>query len=258
MPARPTLSIEHARVFGPAVVLSSTPDGQCQVVLENAQGRNATAQIPESLLHRARPGDRLLVAGNEADTLYVISVLESTRLSDESGSAEMACPLVASNGASASLTEDGHTLQINDSSGTLLFEYDGLSKKAKLSTPVDLELAGSRSLNFTSKGPISFQSPEFSLRTERARLQVEDLNYEGHAVRASLQRMRLVVSRMETVARTIVSRAVNVFAKVQELSQLRTGKRRVLTEQEYYLRCDKAALRSRKEFKVDGERIELG
>ena len=257
MSTEPTVTLS-GRVFGPALVLSTTNDRRCQVILEHGDCKQAVAQIPVSLAYEGRPGDRLLVAGEPGELLYVLSVLESTEpVKTEPGFGETQV-LTSRNGAFATLTEDCEVIRVSDAGGTLLFEYDSATATAKLSAPVHLELEATRRLAFKSSGTISFQSPDFSLQTERAELAIDDFTYEGHAVRAKLQRVRLAISRLETVARTVISRAVNVFAKVDELSQLRAGKRRVLTEKEYYLRCEKAALRSRKDFKIDGEKIELG
>ncbi len=251
------LGTRVAPIFGPAVVLSVDPDSSTSEVMLEAAGHSGDGSgdtrvsVPCTPTMELQPGDRVLVAGSPDETVYVLSVLEKSNRDPESPR------LVAHDGSSADLDEDGH-IRVRNARGAIVFEYDGTCDRSTVHPAGHLEIDADRGMTLKSRAGIRLESRELEIESERARVKLEETKFEGTRIEFAVGLVRTVAGRLETVAKTVISKANGVYAQVTELSQLRTGRRRVLVDSTYELRSEKANLRSKRDFKIDGEQIELG
>jgi hypothetical protein len=73
-----------------------------------------------------------------------------------------------------------------------------------------------------------------------------------------LDRSKLFVGKIETVAVRIMERAKNVYRQVEELQQTRANRVRTLVEGTYQLNSETTTIKSEKNVNIDGEKIHLG
>ena len=232
-----------------AVVLAPTdPSGVVQVSREGAD-EAVPARLAASLGSRPAAGDRILVAGPDDPELFVLAILERAPW-NEPGPER----LETAAGARAEVvdTAKDSSIRVFSTRGELLFDYDPLADRARV-------CSAAKDLEFEARGSISFKSGgTVEITARRGRVAIDDMQYAGKRLVAVLERSKLLVGRLETVARTVVTRARDVYRKVTGLTQTRTGRMRTLVDSTYHLKADKVRLKSKKDFKVDGERILLG
>ena len=70
--------------------------------------------------------------------------------------------------------------------------------------------------------------------------------------------IRLLAGRLETVARTVMSNAENVYQKVEKLAQLQAGRVRTLVRSSWHIKARDTILKAEKDYKVNAEKIHLG
>ena len=97
------------------------------------------------------------------------------------------------------------------------------------------------------KGDLEFVTKEGSISFESAR-----------EIRFGAPTLRLTARRMEAVIETMVSKARNVFQRVEELTQVQTGRLRTLVKGAFLVKARNASMKAEKDFKVDGQKIHLG
>ena len=235
-------------------------------------------------------GDELLVSGENFRCCYVIGVLHCEEPAEQT--------LKATRGALARHQQkDGHeTLSIEDEQGHLLFEYDVTAKKSKLysaqgnlsliATEGDIELVSGKNIRCKSLGGIMMESAtaaqlrvageddqsavsltdkglllssnNIGLKAKSAKLEIEHSQLEGKTFKGVLDRSKLLVGKIETVAIRIMERAKNVYRQVEELQQTRANRVRTLVEGSYQLDSETTYIKSKKNVNIDGERIHLG
>lgn len=211
--------------------------------------------------------------------------------------AETARNLRSDSGAAVEVAEtaEGERLRVRDSAGAILFEYDPASGRSVLRVPEGnlsvetqgvLDLVGARGVRIASGGPVSIESatavqagvtrggvfaglralPErlvlsgrrLAVAAARADLDLEHARYRGADVDATVGEVRVHAHKLETVAERVISRARNVFERVEKLKQLRVGRLRTLVDDSIDFRAKSATLVTQKEVRIDGERIHLG
>jgi hypothetical protein len=193
---------------------------------------------------------------------------------------------------------DGDRLQVFAASGELIFEHDPQTGKSRVGVASgDLELvAPGGNIDFITAGGVRFfsraaielkslegvrmatantrseslsaleltpekmtlQSVELDVATHRAELRLDETRLEGNKLSGTIQSVKLAMKRCETVAETVIAKAKNVYRAVEELSQLKTGRLRHLVARTYQLRSKTALMKAEEDFKIDGEKINLG
>ncbi|MGH0035851.1 MAG: DUF3540 domain-containing protein [Myxococcota bacterium] len=193
--------------------------------------------------------------------------------------------------------EGGERLEVIDPEGRLVFEYDPASGRSTLSVPDGdlalraphgrIDLAAAEGVRCQTVGPVELESatavslsatgesgrsaglllggeaarvkaPHIGLRADRATASIDDFRYRGQKLHARLDTALLALDRVETVAKSILEKAVNVYRQVTELHQLRAGRTRTHVEGAHLVQADSSEHRTRGPVRIDGERIELG
>ncbi len=149
--------------------------------------------------------------------------------------------LLTRSGAAAALAEgpEGDVLTVRDSQGRLLFELrDGAGKVVIHVAEGDLELRADR-------GRVRI------VGAEGVELKGKLLSFEG-------ERLRQVVGVLETHAKRILEKAVDVYRDAEGLSQTRAGHVRIVAKETFRALADRLRMKAKKDVKVDGEKIYLG
>jgi hypothetical protein len=270
--------------------LTGLDDLKCLVRIEHEQASfviEAKNALPG---YRPRVGDELLVSGENFRCCYIIGVLQ-TRLQAEQ-------TLKSERGALARHRQEHgrETLSIEDEQGHLLFEYDVTEKKSKLyaargdlsliAKEGDIELVSGKNIRCNSLGGIIMESAtaaqmrvagegdqstvsltdkglllsskNIGLKAKSAKLDIEHSQFQGKTFKGVLDRSKLLVGKIETVAVRIMERAKNVYRQVEELQQTRANRVRTLVEGSYQLDSETTYIKSKKNVNIDGERIHLG
>src|SRR5690606_2487918 len=92
----------------------------------------------------------------------------------------------------------------------------------------------------------------------RAQVSVEETRYVGKKLLSRIAYMQLVADKCETVTRVLVEKSKNAYRTVEQLSQLKAGRKRTLVEETYQMNAGKAFLSTREDFKVKADKIHLG
>lgn len=231
--------------------------------------------------YRPRAGDSVLVAMAD-DGAYVIGVLRALR---ESGPQV----LEAADGSSAALEqdEDGSVWRLRDQAGRLVFEHrPGRSvvhvhEDLELSAGGDVAIAaggvvrleGEQAL-VSAKGKVALRSErsELSLDGDRARMESELLETRVGRADVHAKEVDLVAGTLRTVAKRVreradvverkagrvVERAREVYREVEELSQTKAGRLRLVASTAMTLLGQQTLVKAREDVKIKGEKIYLG
>ena len=272
------------------VVLTGFGDNKIWVRIEHEQASfviEAKNALPS---YKPQVGDELLVSGENFRCCYIIGVLQSQMQAEQT--------LTAERGALArrQQKEGNETLSIEDEQGHLLFEYDVTNNKSKLyaaqgdlslvALQGDIELVSGKNIHCKSLGGIMLESAtdaqlrvaseddssaisltdkgllmstnKIGLRAQSGDLKIDHCQYQGDTFKAVLERSKILVSKIETVAIRIIERAKNVYRHVEELHQTRANRVRTLVEGSYQLKSETTYIKSEKNVNIDGEKIHLG
>jgi len=278
--------------FGPARVLEVEVDSG--KVLVAAQ---AGANVRKLWALNAIPGyrrfstdDEVLVMGEGADRFYIIGVLNAVQLPPTLAVDAGVYASVSGKGRKKSLQifsgedkllfeyepdtdrislhMDSPNLEVRNKTGDMCFNTDGhLRMKAR-----SIELEGRHRIHM-GLGQASGRKPsEISLERNRVRLEGEEacihagrgdfrfaeMCYTGKRFIGNVVHASLVARRMESTIRTIVSKAKNVYQKVDELAQLKAGRVRNLVGGSYHLKAEHVLVKAEKDYKVNADKIHLG
>lgn len=280
--------------FGAAVVLGPMLNGRTiPILLADTPGHTGVATVPELSVADPEAGDSVLVAGKDLKHLYMLAVVE--RREGRSAAVER---IETADGGRVEIetTERRSKVSVYARNGRLLFEYEPHAEKVRVDLQADdLEFATTGRIAFSAgerielaapdirldatrrarvgivgsadqatsgidihPGEMVIESPQVGLTADTGRFAVRDASYQGNRLSVALQRSRVVIDRMESISKTVIAKATNVYRTVEQLAQLRTGRMRTIVESTYHLKSRKAYLKAREDFNVDGEKINLG
>lgn len=242
----------------------------------------ASARVAVAGSYSPRAGDGVLVALSEG-SVYVIGVVRALREAEERR-------IDAEDGSSAALEhdEDGPVWRLRDARGRLVVEHR--AGKSVVLVEDDLELRARRDVSIAAggavriesgegallraDGPVELASSASSLRvdgdrvrmnaplleaiTDRADVKAKEANLVVGTLRSAMHRL---VERAEVVERTagrVVERAREVYREVEELSQTKAGRLRLVADTALSLLGQSTTVQAREDIKVKGEKIYLG
>lgn len=99
---------------------------------------------------------------------------------------------------------------------------------------------------------------QFDVGAEQANVAATRLDYKGEEVSAVVSRVANVFAKVETRAKSIWQTTDNLVTKVREAAQLRAGRINQQVDGTIHTKSDKAIHKTKKDFKVQAERIHLG
>ncbi len=282
---------EKKNIWGQARILSVDPEQRtARIYLDSLSGiqeiRAVLALVPAVEL---APDDRVLVAGEDIDSIYIIGVL----------SVQSPPTLRARDGSYVVLddSEKGTFFQIYSKEGELLVEHDAEAAQTRIHAGAgDIEVsAPGGSMAFQAAEALSFRGETISLQagqrldasvqdragrtasslslaehrasvhtsdlqctTGRAGLLVDELKITGRKILGNIVQATIRADRLEARAQSIVSKAKNIFQSVENLTQLKTGRLKTLIRSTYHLKSKNTIMKSEDDFKVKADRINLG
>lgn len=193
--------------------------------------------------------------------------------------------------------ETPQTLRLFAKEGQLLFEYDARSGKARATVEKgDLELASSagdlvlraaQTLRLegeavalagrtgvhlaagegagTNRSGISLGGDALELASARlgvtagqGELRIAETRFLGERLRGWVGDARLTLGRLETVAKTMVQTAQDLYRRVEGLSELKAGRVRALVKGTWHTRSRNTVMTAEQDVSIDGEKIHLG
>ncbi len=163
--------------------------------------------------------------------------------------------LVTRTGVAASLSRagvDAEILRVVDADGRLLFEHNTGTRVTVIVAPDgDLELRAPR-------GKVKIVAAEgFELETPSVRASVGEARVDGRTLHATFDRLKTAAGVVETTAGRILERARNVYREVEELSQTRAGRLRLVAEKTVSLLGQRAVVKAREDVKIKGDKVYL-
>ena len=220
-----------AGYLGPATIMEINEADQLVLVQWEKAGKPCLSWARPALGEQChcRPGSRALVLSQNLQEFYIIGLMGAVISSPVTTSLHHSAPgaLTSSSGANAVLAQSSgaEVLRVNSKKGELVLEYHPETGK----TRVNIEQGD---LEFIARtGSISFHA-------------AKTISFAAH--------------RLETVAETVVAKAKNLYRTVEELTQLQTGRLRILVQKTCHLKARNANLVAEEDFKVDGKQIHLG
>jgi len=193
---------------------------------------------------------------------------------------------------------DGERLEVYSEQGRLLFSYAPSGGRSRVELPEGdvefvsrkgrIDFVAARGVRFFSREPIELmsasgvrlaavdaarktfsalgvgtrrldlQGEELRVTSKTGRLEIDRASFVGRSFSSSVEILRSVAERSESVVGTAIEKARNVYRNVEELSQLRAGRVRTLVSDFYDLKSRNTRIRSDEEVRVDAKRINLG
>ena len=271
--------------------LTGLDDNKLLVRIEHEQASFVIEAINTLPGYRPQIGDELLVSGENFRCCYIIGVLQEANHQAEQ-------VLKSDHGALARRqVKNGHeTISVEDDQGHLLFEYDVEEKKSKLyaargdlsliAKEGDIELVSGKNIRCKSLGGIIMESAStaqlrvageddhsavsltdkglllssknIGIKAKNGKINIDHGLFEGKTFKTVLDRSKMLVGKIETIATRILERAKNVYRNVEELQQTRANRVRTLVQGTYQLNSETSYIKSEKNVNIDGERIHLG
>jgi len=282
--------------FGPAYIRQATVKqvvtGEIYGVTLEGQtsGEIISARLATSLHDSLRPGDRVLVAGENPSSGYIIGRMSAS-----------ADPGISTpSGAGARIQGQGRDqcISVNDSLGRTVFEYyPEQARSVLVAAQGDLQLAApqgaisleaAKGIHCTSAAKISFESKtdvRASVHTqERGGAQAVKLDNDGLQIRshqlkltagqgevsiaraifqgkqyiARVSRVKLIGDRLEITARRLWERSEHSIRQVLHLCQMQAGRMRTLVKGAHHLYSDRSTIVAKEDVRIDGKKINLG
>lgn len=163
--------------------------------------------------------------------------------------------LTTAAGVSASVTRvavDAEVVRVVDAAGRLLFEHNTGTRVTVIAAPEgDLELRAPR-------GRVKIVAAEgFELEAPSVRARVGEARVEGRSLTATFDRLKTAAGVIETTAGRILERAKNSYREVEELSQTRAGRLRLVAEKTVSLLGQRAVMKAKEDVKIKGDKVYL-
>jgi hypothetical protein len=174
-------------------------------------------------------GDKVLVAGEDLSSGYIIGHFPVTRAEDA--------------------PQQRFTLEQDEQSG-----------KTILSVPEgDLALCSEKgSIRLEAAKDIELCSPQFSLEAGKGQIKIADADYQGVRLGASIAQTKLFLGKLNTTIGRLIEKAKNVYRQVDNLNQLKAGRMRTLVKGSYHLKGESLNQKAEKDVRIDGNKINLG
>ncbi|MCP4694848.1 MAG: DUF3540 domain-containing protein [Desulfobacterales bacterium] len=281
---------------GPATALSvGASGGAVEVVIDSNRGK--TRRVARSALApgiRIAPGDEVLVVGDKTGEIYVVGLL-TRRNAPDAAPERITLPDGAHAEVGRSPGSPG--LRVFSKRNELIFEYDSDTGTARIfreTGPLeigtgegDILINSGRNVHIRGQGitvkgrtdidltaedapgqektslklgrrKAALSGPEMKFTARRGRFHIQETRYVGERFLGRFALAQLLVGKMETVARSIVTKANDAFNAVKNLTQLKTGRMRVLVDRTCHFKAKTAFMKAKKDYKIDAKKIHLG
>lgn len=194
------------------------------------QGDNGFLVGMEQGVYRARPalscliepvaGDRVLIAGDLNDELFIIAVLERTGTSPLRIAAHGDITIGVSNGRFSIAAANG------------------------------VDIVSAKGMNLTAA--------ELSVKAQQGSVFFNQLTYIGSLVFSEIEKIKLIGGFFDTVMERISQKVKRSYRIVEEIDQVRSSEIDYRADKNVSLRGQNALLTAKELVKIDGDQIHLG
>lgn len=157
------------------------------------------------------------------------------------------------------ILEDAEPTRVHDRQGRLIFEYDAANGRAVVHIPhgdLDVEVPNG-AFRVRARDGISLAGAVIEVIVERAELVADRIGVRARRAETSIERVKHIAGVVESTADRIVERAKDVYREVEGLTQVRSGRLRMVARATCELVAENALLKARERMKIKGERIHL-
>lgn len=162
--------------------------------------------------------------------------------------------LTTATGVSASLEHsvEGEVLRVTDAEGRTLFEHHTVTRVTIIAAPEgDLELRA-------PSGKVKIVAAEgVEITTPSVRAEVGEATVKGTTLSTTFDRVKTLAGVMETRAERILERAKNAYREVEELSQTRAGRLRLVAEKTVHVLGQRTLFKAKEDVKIKGDKVYL-
>ena len=240
-------------------------------------------------------GTRVLVAGEDLESGYIIGILDAT--DSESSSDRQAG---SASGASVQVvtSADQERILVRDADQQMIFEYDPVAGTSRVAIPWgDLELSApngdirlqsgkrihlhadnrlvlqsdnalsleiphrsdhGRSRLHLDRSGVSLNGGHLGIKADDADLEIDTTTFRGRQLTAAWERAKLIVGKLETIATRLLERAKNSTRIIENLHEIKAGRMRAMIRKAFHLQSKNASILAEEDIRVDGNRINLG
>jgi len=183
-------------------------------------GRSLAARVAFSCLVQPMPEDLVLCAKDEAGEYYVLSII------DRPGEQDMT---IYFPGDAAMVAEDGV-----------------------------LSVAAGKSVNLASGGRLTCFSDQAVHKSREAVVDFDQLTARGENLQANFKSVLLISRMISTMAGQVIEKAKSYIRHTEDYDQVKAGQMTRKVDGLYSMDSKRTVMVSRKETKIDGERIFMG
>lgn len=207
-------------------------------------------------------GDRVLLLSDGRDACFVVGVLSALRTApppglsverDESGATHVTVPgdlhfsaprgQVHIEGARGVKVESPRGVEVRSERAVTIESHDGEVSRSRLTLDGDAA---------------ELRAGVFAAKAARLVALAEDITTIATRVDAQVDALRTRAERIETHVGTLVEHAKESYREVEGLSQTRVGRMRLVAKGQLSWLAERAKLKAKGVFAIDGERIHLG
>ena len=289
--------MQKNKYFGPATVMDINEKEGLVLLRIESMGRDIRTWGRPAIPYPRKSicGETVLAAGEDINAVYIIGLLDGSSAEE---TVERRVTLKNGAYASVSVNDGAENFQLCSESGELIFEYDPETGKSRLNIQSgDLEFVtkngninfiSEKDICFTSKqsiemgsrygirlaiinaigrvissmslnpGKVKLSGPELGITAQRGEIHIEDSKFIGSNFSGTFKHAKVIAGKLETLANDVIGRAKNVYKTVEELSQLKTGRMRILINSTFHIKAKRSYLKSEEDFKVIADKIHLG
>jgi len=282
----------NVQYFGPADVIYYDKKSATVLLKLNNYETETVARVSIPDCPELYPGNKVLAISNDSKDFYVIGLIDYTKPKEDKIVSEKGVYAVIKK------SPDNEKIQICSDNGQLIFEYDTEKSVSRINIESgNLEfITKDGDINFISQGNISFKgrqsillesltgvrfsvkdifgkvlsnlslnfrkfnidSPDINLTSARTKINSEEIKILSNKFSGISRQWNIVSDKIETSANDIISKTRNIFATVEELSQLKAGRVRNLIKSTLHIKAKNTYLKSEEDFKINGDKIHLG
>jgi hypothetical protein len=210
------LKLESLLMQADSTVLGRTPDG----FIVSTQDGIFTARHALSCLVEPAVGDRVLVAGDRGNALFIIAVLERP------GNAPISIVI-------------SRDITVGVSNGSF-------------------SIAAAQGINLVSAEDMTLASSEIKISAPSASIFFENLKYIGIAIFTEIEKMKLVGRFFHSVIDSISQKVKRSYRVVEDIDHVRSSQIDYRASKNMSLRGQNALINAAELVKIDGDQIHLG
>jgi hypothetical protein len=173
-----------------------------------------------SCLITPRQNDRVLLAGDLSERLYVLAVLERE-------------------------AEQKKTLSFQG-------DVDLAVKGGRLT------ITSEQGLKFASGRNIDFASPELNVHSLKSEVHIHRLIFSGNFWLGQVEKIRLIVTVFDTFIERLTQKVKRSYRTIEEIDHLKAGRLDYLVDKLLSLRGKYSMFTAKEDVKIDAERIHMG